>query len=67
MVLLRDALEVVPIFTRDNISLDQFIEGCRAARYMLFAGLERNLNKLVKRKINGEARNVSLLDSITMW
>ena len=32
VVSLRDALEVVPIFTGDNISLDQFIEECREAR-----------------------------------
>ena len=40
VVSLRDALEVVPIFTEDNISLDQFIEGCREAKYMLPAGTE---------------------------
>ena len=46
VVSLRDALEVVPIFTGGNISLDQFIEGCREARDMLQAGSERNLTKL---------------------
>ena len=42
VVSLRDALEVVPIFTGDNISLDQFIEGCREAKDMLPAGTESN-------------------------
>ena len=52
----RDTLEVVPIFTGDNISLDQFIEGCREAKDMLPAGTESNLTKLIKTKFKGEAR-----------
>ena len=56
VVSLRDALEVVPIFTGDNISLDQFIEGCREAKDMLPAGAESNLTKLIKTKVKGEAR-----------
>ena len=56
VVSLRDALEVVPIFTGDNISLDQFIEGCREAKDMLPAGTESNLTKLIKTKVKGEAR-----------
>ena len=48
VVSLRDALEVVPIFTGDNISLDQFIEGCRGAKDMHSAGTESNSTKLIK-------------------
>ena len=53
---LRDALEVLPIFTRENISLDQFIKGCREASDMLPARTEQNSTKLIKTKIKGEAR-----------
>ena len=56
VVSLRDALEVVPIFAGDNISLDQFIEGCREAKDMLPAGTESNLTKLIKTKVKGKAR-----------
>ena len=44
VVSLRDVLEVVPIFTADNISLDQCIEGCRDAKYMLPARDRIKLN-----------------------
>ena len=43
VVSLRDAPEVVTIFTGDNISLDQLIEGCREAKDMLPTGTELNL------------------------
>ena len=56
VVSLRDALEVVPIFTGDNISPDQFKEGCRGAKDMLPAGAESNLTKLIKTQVKGEAR-----------
>ena len=51
VVLLCEALEVVSIFTGDNISFEQFIEGCREARDMLLAGSEQNLTQLIKTKI----------------
>ena len=56
VVSLRDALEVVPIFTGDNISLDQFIEGSKEVKDMLLAGTESNLTKLIKTKVKEEAR-----------
>ena len=56
VVSLRDTLEVVLIFTGDNISLDQFIEGFSKARDMLPGGSEKNLTKLIKTKIKGEDR-----------
>ena len=39
VVSLPDAFEVIPIFTEDNISLNQFIEGCKNARNMLPAAV----------------------------
>ena len=54
VVSLHDALEVVPIFTGDNIPFEQFIEGCREAKDMLPAGTESNLTKLIKTKVNGD-------------
>ena len=56
VVSLQDALEVVPIFTGDNISLDQFIKGCREAKDMLPAETLSNLTKFIKTKVKGEAR-----------
>ena len=44
VVSLRDALEVVPIFTGENISQDKFIEGCREAKDMLLCRGRIKLN-----------------------
>ena len=55
VVSLREALEVVPIFSGDNISLAQFIDGCGETKDMLPAGTESNLTNSIKTQVKGEA------------
>ena len=55
-VSLKDAMKLVPEFDGSNISLGQFIEGCLEAKDMVEPGAEKNLVRLIKSKIFGEAR-----------
>lgn len=56
VISLRDALEVVPLFSGRNIPLGQFIEGCEEAKAMLPAESETSLVKLIRTRLTGEAR-----------
>ena len=56
VVILRDALMVVPAFNGKNIPLSQFIEGCNEAKCMIEPESEINFVKLLRSKITGEAR-----------
>lgn len=59
VISLRDAVEVVPLFSGRNIPLGQFIEGCEEARLMLPPESESSLAKLICTRLTGEARRSS--------
>lgn len=56
MVTIKDALRVIPEYDGSNIPLRQFLEGCDEAREMIDPSAEKNLVKLLRCKITGEAR-----------
>ena len=55
-ITLKDALKVVPEFDGHNIPLSQFLEGCTEANNLIDPESERNLTKLIKSRLKGEAR-----------
>lgn len=55
-VSLKDAIKIIPEFDGSNISLGQFLDGCMEAKEMVEPAAERNLLRLIKTKIFGEAR-----------
>jgi hypothetical protein len=54
-VTFQEALETVPVFDRNNISLSQFTRACRRAKDLIPPSSERNLTKLLVNKLRGRA------------
>lgn len=57
---LKDSLVVVPVFDISNLPLSVFFEGCDEAKEMVGAESESNLVKLIRSKLQGEARKSAL-------
>ncbi|KMQ83303.1 hypothetical protein RF55_20394 [Lasius niger] len=53
---LKYAVEAVPYFDGNNISLNYFIEGCEEAKSMLPKEAEQQFTKIIRTRIVGEAR-----------
>lgn len=51
----REALEVVPYFDGNNITLSEFARSCRRAREIIPPSSERNLTRLLVNKLRGRA------------
>ena len=52
---IRDALEAIPNFDRENISFVYFVEGCEEALSMIAPSQEINLVRAVRNKLKGDA------------
>lgn len=52
---LKDAAELIPCYNGSNITLSEFIEGCKTAIDLLPPGYEKDLIKLIKLRLYGDA------------
>ena len=55
---LKDALDLIPRFNGQNISLTQFLDVCQEARSILPDGYETELAKLIRMRLYGDALNM---------
>ena len=54
---LKDALDLIPRFNGQNISLTQFLDGCQEALSILPNEYETELAKLIRMRLYGDALN----------
>ena len=54
---LKDALDLIPRFNGQNISLTQFLDGCQEALSILPNEYEIELAKLIRMRLYGDALN----------
>ena len=54
---LKDALDLIPRFNGQNISLTQFLDGCQEALSILPQDYEAELAKLIRMRLYGDALN----------